>query len=107
MYKEMSVLVSEVKEEKENDFFLITDLKEGDFIKVKIEMTECGELSGTHFPIIEIKGVKKVKNNTLIQTDSVLCDNDLMIKSDKYIRKYTKKFVSECSYDVITGYKEK
>lgn len=104
MYKEISEIESEIKEEKENEFFLVSDLKEGDFIKVKVKMTECGELNGTHFPIIEIKGVKRAKNNTIIQTDSVLCDNDLMIKSDKYIKKYTKKFVSECNYDIITGY---
>lgn len=107
MYKEISAIESEIKQEKENDFFLVSDLKEGDYIKVKIEYTECGDLSGTYYPIIEIKGVKKVKNNTLMQTDSVLCDNDLMIKSDRYIKKYTKKFVSECNYDIIIGYIEK
>jgi hypothetical protein len=106
MYKEISEVECEIKQEKESDFFLVSGLKEGDFIKVQVELTDCGELNGIYYPIIKIKGTKKIKNNTLIQTDSIMSDNDLVIKSDRYIRKYTQKYVSECNYDKFIGYTE-
>jgi hypothetical protein len=107
MYKQIERGENEIKEEKENGFFLASELKPGDYIKVKVIVTESGEQDGVFFPIIKIRSTRKRKNNTVIQSDDISPDNELLIKSDIYVKKYTQKFVSECKKDFVLGYFEK